>query len=373
MKALSIPALDLKPMHDQIAAEALSALGRVYHNAHYVLGPEVDSFESEYAAYIGTDHCVTCASGLDALILSLKALDVREGDRVLVPSNTYIATWLAVSAVGAVPIPVEPDPDQWNWTVDSLKDVRLEGVKGMIPVHLYGQACPMTEIMEWAHAHHLWVIEDNAQAHGAQSSDKRTGSFGSINAHSFYPTKNLGALGEGGAITTNDITLAEKVSALRNYGSRHKYVHDIKGINSRFDEIQAAFVRIKLRHLDKWNDERRRLAKLYYELLDDCADIQLPVRWLDGRQVFHIFPILTSRRDALQKHLYDVGIGTLIHYPKPPHLQGAYADGGFHEGDFPVAEWIAAQELSLPLYPGISRDSVEQVCTEINRFFARYN
>lgn len=368
MNNQQIPALDLRPMHDQIAADARDALQRVYKNAHYVLGPEVEAFESEYAAYIGTKYCITCASGLDALILSLKALDVKPGDRILVPSNTYIATWLAVSAVGGIPVPVEPDANEWNITGTSLRDVRHDGVKGMIPVHLYGQACPMQEIMQWADAHELWVLEDNAQAHGAWSGEKCTGSFGRINAHSFYPTKNLGALGEGGAITTDDHVLAEKIYALRNYGSREKYVHDIKGVNSRFDEIQAAFVRVKLRHLDRWNEERRHLATVYFKLLGDCNDIQLPMRWIDRRQVFHIFPILISRRDALQKHLRDAGIGTLIHYPKPPHLQHAYDDAGFHEGDFPIAERIARQELSLPLYPGMNVESVERVCNEIRTF-----
>jgi dTDP-4-amino-4,6-dideoxygalactose transaminase len=223
----------------------------------------------------------------------------------------------------------------------------------------------MPEIMKWADAHHLWVLEDNAQAHGAMIGERRTGSFGRINAHSFYPTKNLGALGEGGAVTTDDFALAEKVFALRNYGSRTKYIHDIKGVNSRFDEIQAAFVRIKLRHLDRWNNERRMLAKHYFKLLEGCRDIQLPVPWMDQRQVFHIFPILTPRRDALQKHLRDAGIGTLIHYPKPPHLQHAYDDAGFRQGDFPIAEHIAMQELSLPLYPGLSEESIEHVCQEI--------
>jgi dTDP-4-amino-4,6-dideoxygalactose transaminase len=368
MKASFIPALDLKPMHDQIADKALSALSRVYNSAHYVLGPEVEAFEMEYASYIGNRYCISCASGLDALILSLKALDVQLGDRVLVPSNTYIATWLAVSAVGGIPVPIEPNSDQYNLTVASLQNTDPRDVKGIIPVHLYGQACAMEEIIKWADAHKLWVIEDNAQAHGARSGEKRTGSFGNINAHSFYPTKNLGALGEGGAVTTDDSVLAEKVYALRNYGSREKYVHEIKGVNSRFDEIQAAFVRVKLRHLDHWNQERQRLAKLYFDALADCPDLQLPVRWLDERQVFHIFPVLTSRRDAMQKHLYDAGIGTLIHYPKPPHLQKAYSDGGFHAGDFPLAERIANQELSLPLYPGLSESSVERICREIKAF-----
>lgn len=369
MKTQTIPALDLKFMHDQIADEAVAALQKVYHQAHYVLGPEVEAFESEYAAYIGTTYCITCASGLDALILALQTLDVQPGDRVLVPSNTYIATWLAVSAVGGIPVPVEPDSNQWNWTADTLQNIDLHGVKGIMPVHLYGQACQMEDIMQWADAHNLWVIEDNAQAHGARSGEKRTGSFGNINAHSFYPTKNLGALGEGGAMTTDDSVLAEKAFALRNYGSRQKYVHDIKGVNSRFDEIQAAFVRIKLRYLDRWNDERRKLATQYFDLLSDCNELQLPMQWLDQRQVFHIFPVLTLRRDALQAHLKNAGIGTLIHYPIPPHLQLAYTEAGFHEGDFPIAERIALQELSLPLYPGLSEESVERVCREIIQFF----
>ncbi|MDX1476720.1 MAG: DegT/DnrJ/EryC1/StrS family aminotransferase [Saprospiraceae bacterium] len=371
MSARPIPALSLKQMHDEIRAQAMRALTDVYDGHWYVLGPQVRAFEKGYAEYIGTRFCVTCASGLDALVLALRVLGIRAGDKVLVPSNTYVATWLAPSALGAIPVPVEPDPGTYNITVDSLQKVDLEGVRAIIPVHLYGQTCVMPEIMAWARGHDIVVVEDNAQAHGAAVSGKRTGSFGHANAHSFYPTKNLGCLGEGGAVTTDDPELADQLRILRNYGQREKYVNEVKGINARFDEIQAAFLNVKLTHLDGWNAERRRLAALYMEGLAGLEGITLPAQWLDERQVFHIFPIGCVQRDALQTHLRAAGIGTLIHYPVPPHLQTAYRDLGYRKGDFPIAESLADRVLSLPLYPGLEDEDVARVCQEIARFMGQ--
>lgn len=366
-----IPALSLDRMHAEIETEALDAIGNVYRSRRYVLGSEVETFERAYAEYIGTRHCVTCASGLDALILSLRVLGIGPGDRVLVPSNTYVATWLAPSALGAIPVPVEPDPVTCNLGIENLEVQDLTRVKAIIPVHLYGQACPMPEIVAWATDRGIHVLEDNAQAHGAAVNGQRTGSFGIVNAHSFYPTKNLGALGEGGAITTDDADLAAQLKVLRNYGQRERYINEVKGINSRFDEIQAAFLNVKLRYLDKWNSERRRLAGLYLDALAGLSDVDLPSTWLDDRQVFHIFPFRTGQRDALREDLASHGVGTLVHYPVPPHLQDAYRELGYVTGSLPVAEHIARRELSLPLYPGLSDDDVHHVCRVITGFFSR--
>ena len=370
MSPQQIPALSLQSMHDEIREEALAAIQQVYDRGRFVLGPEVESFEREYAEYIGTKHCVTCASGLDALILSLRALEIGPGDRVIVPSNTYIASWLAVSAVGAQPVPVEPDRISMNLSVAQLDGIDPDTIQAIMPVHLYGRACPMHDLRHWAGLHDILVIEDNAQAHGAASGGKRTGSFGHVNAHSFYPSKNLGALGEGGAVTTDDADLAEKLRLLRNYGAREKYFNDIKGVNSRFDEIQAAFLRVKLRRLDNWNHERRRLAGRYLESLMPTGTVTTPSGFQDEEHVFHIYPILADRRDALRSHLQNQGVGTLIHYPVPPHLQKAYAELGMQKGDCPIAESMAERELSLPLYPGMTDQHIDRVVAAIADFYS---
>jgi len=359
---LNIPFLNLEPIHAAIREEMEAAFREVYDSNWFVLGKQVELFEQEYAAYTGTAHCVGVSNGLDALVLSLRALGVGVGDEVIVPSNTYIATVLAVTQVGAKPIFVEPREDTYNINPERITEAITPRTKAIIPVHLYGQACEMTAIMDIAHQHGLYVVEDNAQAHGATSMGKTTGSWGNLNATSFYPGKNLGALGDAGAVTTNDPELAHKVRVLRNYGSQHKYLNEVIGYNNRLDELQAAFLRVKLRHLDKWTTQRRTIASWYDELLDGQDSVIRPITQPGATHSYHLYVVRCNDRDALQRRLTEAGIGTLIHYPIPPHLQEAYKVLGHIEGDFPIAESKARTVLSLPMWPGMQREDVERVC-----------
>lgn len=352
-------------MNQAVRAESLKKFEEFFDGGWYIMGNGLVAFEQEYAHYNGVQHSVGVANGLDALILSLRALDIGEGDEVLVPSNTYIATWLAVDAVGARPIPVEPDPETWNWSGAGLSAAVTAKTKAIMPVHLYGQACEMESILRVATAHNLKVVEDNAQAQGATCMGKKTGSFGHVNGTSFYPGKNLGAYGDAGAVTTNDEALADRIRVLRNYGSRKKYYNEVKGMNSRLDELLARLLSVKLPHLDSWNAERNRLADHYRSRLTAKTGIQLQRLPNGCSSVYHLFVVRVGQRDRVQQHLQDAGIGTLIHYPVPPHLQEAYRYLNISSGSFPVAESIASECLSLPIYPGLSADQVDYVCDKL--------
>jgi dTDP-4-amino-4,6-dideoxygalactose transaminase len=366
---MTIPFLSFTPQHSAIRADVLTALAEVYDRQWYVLGEQVSAFETEYSTFNKVDHTVGVANGLDALHLALEALGVQPGDEVIVPSNTYIATWLAVSFVGAVPVPVEPDPATYN-----LDPVRIEAAitsrtKGIMPVHLYGQACAMEPIMALAQKHGLWVVEDNAQAQGASWQGQLTGSFGQINGTSFYPGKNLGALGDAGAVTTNDSGLATKIRTLRNYGSQQKYYNEVIGHNSRLDEMQAAVLRVKLPQLPGWTAQRQAVAALYDQHLEGIADLLLPVVAQGATHVYHLYVVRTSKRDALQQHLTQMSIGTLIHYPVPPHRQQAYSHLNIPAGAYPIAEELAATSLSLPMWPGMTEEHVVTVAAAVKSFF----
>lgn len=366
---MQIPFFSSASMHQSLKVELEAFWHKFYESNWYVLGPEVEAFEEAYASFNQTRFCVGVANGLDALHIALKALRIGPGDEVIVPSNTYIASWLGVSQVGATPVPVEPNPHTWNIDPQRIAAAITPRTRAVMPVHLYGQACEMGPIMELAARHDLTVVEDNAQAHGACWQGKLTGSFGHINGVSFYPTKNLGALGDAGAVTTNDPALADFAKMYRNYGSRQRYYNEMPGLNSRLDALQAGILRIKLVHLANWNAEREVLAKLYLELLQGIEHLGLPTLGIDCSSVWHLFVVLAERRDALQTYLQERGIGTLIHYPLPPHLQAAYADLGFKKGQFPIAENISQRCLSLPLYPGMPVEHVEIIAAAIRGFY----
>ena len=364
-----IPFLSFKHMNEEIKAELLPSFEHFIDKGWYVLGDQVKQFEKEYADFCTTTHAVGVANGLDALIIALKTLNIGPGDEVIVPSNTYIASWLAVSYVGATPIPVEPRLDTYNINPDLMEAAITPKTKAIMPVHLYGQCCEMEAIMNIAQKHNLFVIEDNAQSQGATYNGQITGSFGHINGTSFYPGKNLGAYGDAGAITTNDEHLYHRTNVIRNYGSQKKYYNEIKGINSRLDELQAGFLSIKLKHLNKWSEQRNHIASLYNQMLHGVGDVVTPVLANGATSVYHLYVIRTNKRDELQHHLNTHEIGTLIHYPLPPHLQEAYQELGYQKGDFPLAETIADTCLSLPLFPGLTDEQVEQVCNTIKQFY----
>lgn len=348
---MKIPFLDLKAPYIELRDELDAAYKRVMLSGWYILGKETEAFEREFAEYCGVQHCIGVGNGLEALHLILRAYNIGEADEVIVPSNTYIATWLAVSYAGAKPVPVEPDERSYNIDPNRIEQAITKRTKAIIPVHLYGQPADMDAIIGIAKQYGLKVIEDAAQAHGARYKGRRAGSLGDSAGFSFYPGKNLGAIGDAGAVTTNDQELADKLRVLRNYGSRIKYHNEAKGFNSRLDELQAAFLRVKLEKLDKWNERRSKLAQHYMKQLKDLSSIVLPFvpEWADP--VWHLFVIRCKQREAAKQALENVGIDTMIHYPVPPHLQPAYAALGYKEGTFPIAERIAMQVLSLPVGP----------------------
>ncbi len=348
-----IPFFDHRLMHDAISDELKGAFIDFVSGDMLILGDQVTAFEKEFGAYQSSAYAAGVNSGLDALILALKALGIGAGDEVIVPANTYIATWNAVHLVGAIPVPVEPDVTTMNIHIDNILPAIKKRTKAIMPVHLYGLPCQMNHIMNVADAHDLYVIEDNAQAVGASVNGKKTGTWGYINATSFYPTKNLGALGDGGMVTSDDADLIARVKSLRNYGSAKRYVSKEIGLNSRLDELQAAMLRIKLRKLDLWLAERKRIASQYLEGLKDVSEITLPVD--DPNHTYHLFVIRCDERDALAAHLDKQGISTLVHYPIPPHLQEAYRFLKYTPGSFPITELIANTCLSLPLYYGFQR------------------
>ena len=356
---MKVPFLELKPGYDELRTEFDAAYHRVMDSGWYLLGKELEQFEAEFAAYCEVDYCVGLGNGLEALHLILRAYDIGVGDEVIVPSNTYIATWLAVSYAGATPVPVEPDLETFNILPERLAAAITSKTKAVMPVHLYGQPADMDPILSIARKHGLKVIEDNAQAQGARYKSRRTGSLGDAAATSFYPAKNLGAFGDAGALTTNDAELADRIRTLRNYGSKKKYHNDRQGYNSRMDELQAAFLRVKLKYLDEWNARRRALAERYLSELGAVARFEIAVRSRMGRAGLASFCSRHRGRDEFQDSLAKQEFGTQIHYPIPAHLSGAYARAGWKPGDFPVAEEIAKTELSLPLGPHLESEQQE--------------
>jgi dTDP-4-amino-4,6-dideoxygalactose transaminase len=355
-----IPFLDLKAPYFELKQEIDEAVARVLSSGWYIGGTEVDQFEAEYAAYCGAAQAVGVANGLDALHLALRALDVGPGDEVIVPSNTYIATWLAVSQCGAKPVPVEPNARTYNIDPTRIETAITSRTKVILPVHLYGQPADMDPILLIANKHGLRVLEDGAQAHGARYKGRRIGAHGDVVAWSFYPGKNLGAYGDGGAITTNDSAIADRIRVLRNYGSRVKYVNDVQGFNSRLDPIQAAALRVKLKLLDAWNERRTEIASVYQtELLKTDLTLPFVPEW--AGPAWHLYVVQHPQREVLQKEMVKADIGTLIHYPIPPHLQEAYAEAKFVEGQFPLAEKIAKQCISLPIGPHLNKTHASEV------------
>jgi dTDP-4-amino-4,6-dideoxygalactose transaminase len=359
--------LDFVGPYAELRPELDAAYERFMLSAWYVLGKELEAFELEYAGFCESKYCVGVANGLDALHLLLRAYDIGAGDEVIVPSNTYIATWLAVSQVGAMPVPVEPDAKTFNLDPSRLAAALTSRTKAIMPVHLYGQPADIDPIMAFARQHGLKVIEDNAQSQGARYKGRRTGSLGDAAGHSFYPGKNLGAFGEAGAITTDDAALADRVRMLRNYGSKKKYYNEVKGYNSRLDELQAAFLRVKLKKLDEWNKRRAAIAKIYLEKLVGVEGLQLPFVPDWAEPVWHLFVVRHSQRDRLQEQLTAAGVGTMIHYPVPPHLSGAYVGDGWSPGSFLIAENLAATVLSLPIGPHLSKEQTDIVVSEMRR------
>lgn len=364
---MKVPFVSFLPMERELNDEIRGAFDRVFERSWYIEGQEDETFEKAFAEYCGVPHCVGVGNGLDALFLALKALGVGEGDEVIVPSNTYIATALAVTYVGAKPVFVEPDIRTFNIDPARIEEKITPRTRAIMPVHLYGQPCDMDPIMDIAEKHRLYVVEDCAQAHGATYKGRKIGTFGDAAGFSFYPGKNLGALGDAGATITRDEALAQKVRALGNYGSDYKYHHVYLGNNSRLDELQAAFLAAKLPHLDRMNEERRRIAGLYLEGIRNPL-VTLPYVPAYAQPVWHIFGIRCDRRAELEKFLNDAGIGTNKHYPIPMHLQPCYQSLGFRQGDFPIAEEISATELSLPMYYGMRDEEVAYVIEAINRF-----
>lgn len=366
---MKIPFLSFAEVNKKIKPEITAAFEAFFDKAWYVLGERVTAFEEQYADFNQVKKCVGISNGLDALHIALKTLGVGPGDEVIVPSNTYIASALAVSYVGATPVFVEPDTGTYNIDPQKIETAITSKTKVIMPVHLYGQSCEMENIMAIAAKHNLKVVEDNAQSQGASFNGKLTGCWGHINGTSFYPGKNLGALGDAGAITTDDIELARKAAVLRNYGSEKKYYNEVIGYNMRLDECQAAFLSVKLQYLQEWTQQRRQIAAWYNEALEGVGDLILPVVAEGATHVYHLYVIRTKQRDALQAHLHKNEIGTLIHYPIPPHLQKAYQDLGFKKGDYPIAEGLAETCLSLPLWPGMEELHVAQIAERISQFF----
>lgn len=362
----NVPYLNLKAAY-QDSRKILSAIHRTIESGWYILGQEVKSFEAEFAQFCQTQDCIGVGNGLDALRLILEACQIGAGDEVIVPANTYIATILAITQVSATPILVEPNPDTLNIDPQPVKQAIGDRTKAILAVHLYGYPAPMDELQEIATEYNLSLFDDCAQAHGAMANGKRVGSIANASGFSFFPTKNLGCIGDGGAVTTSDPKIAEKIRLLRNYGSTQKYYNELAGWNSRLDEIQAAILRERLPQLEANNSERRRLAKRYIEGLKS-----LPLRALPYNRdaVYHIFPILTAERDRLQTFLNDRGIGTIIHYPVPPHHQQCYRDRAWANISLPITEKIAREELSLPLYPGLTDEQQDYVINQIHQFFA---
>lgn len=360
---MKVPFLDLRSGYLELKPEIDAVIASVLDSGWYILGEEVEAFESEWAAYCDTKFAVGVGNGLDALHLALLSMGVGTGDEVIVPSNTYIATWLAVSQCGAIPVPVEPDERTYNIDPSKIEAAISPRTKVILPVHLYGQPADLDPILEIARKHNLLVLEDAAQAHGARYKGRRIGVHGDAVAWSFYPGKNLGAFGDGGAITTNDPEIADRIRVLRNYGSRIKYENEVQGFNSRLDPIQAAILRVKLKCLDEWNARRKLIAASYISHLPPTITLPYVPDWADP--AWHLFVVRTQKREQLQNHLTKSGVGTMVHYPIPPHLQAAYSTLGYKCGDFPLAESIAGESLSLPIGPHVIEDQLNQVLLDV--------
>ncbi|RTD95851.1 DegT/DnrJ/EryC1/StrS family aminotransferase [Variovorax atrisoli] len=368
-----IPFFDIHAGHSELADELNLAFQRVLKSGHLIMGPELSAFESEFADYCGVKHCIGVGNGLDALALTLRARGIKPGDEVIVPSQTFIATWLGVSMVGATPVPVEIDPLTYNLDPSRILSKVTSKTKAIVPVHLYGLPAAMSEIMEIAKSAELFVMEDAAQGHGATHHGKRTGALGHAATFSFYPTKNLGGMGDGGAIVTSDDDLADKLRMLRNYGSKKKYVHEVAGVNSRLDELQAAILRVKLSRLDEWNDRRRKIAQRYSAALDGVGDLRVPLIPPATTHVFHLYVVSTKNREELARYLDSVGISTLVHYPIPPHMQGAYSELAYAAESFPLGSAASNEALSLPIWPQMSFDQVDIVVEHVRKFFSKIN
>jgi dTDP-4-amino-4,6-dideoxygalactose transaminase len=364
-----VPFVDLAAQYRSIESEIKTAIGEVLSNCNFILGKQIKDFEEAFADFAGVEYAVGVSSGLDALRLSLMALDVGCGHEVILPANTYIATALAVSAVGAKPVLIDCDPETYNIDVRQIETAINSSTRAIMPVHLTGQSADMDPILEIAGKNGLYVVEDAAQAHGAFYKGQPCGSMGVAGCFSFYPGKNLGAYGDGGMVTTRDADLAEKLRRLRNYGERVKYDHVEKGLNARLDTIQAAVLKVKLRYLAEWNQSRAKHAQTYRELLDGVGDLALQRQALYSSHVYHLFMIETGERDALREHLHQAGVQSGIHYPKPIHLQQAYADLKYTAGDFPHAERLANRILSLPMFAELSKNQIQRVTSEIRAFF----
>lgn len=362
---MTIPFLDLQSPYQELRIELDNAYKRVMDSGWYILGKEVAAFENEFSAYCRTNHCIGVGNGLEALYLIIKAYNIGPGDEVIVPANTYIATWLAITHAGATPIPVEPDERTYNIDPLKIEQAITPNTKAIMAVHLYGQPADMDPIKTLASKYSLKVFEDCAQAHGACYKGQKVGSLGDAAGFSFYPGKNLGAFGDGGAVTTNDSELANRIKALRNYGSQIKYHNEVIGFNSRLDELQAAFLRIKLTKLDEWNERREKVARQYLQELNKHSDLILPFVPEWAEPVWHLFVIRHTHRDTLQKTLTEAGIGTMIHYPIPPHLQPAYAELGIRNDSFPITERIHNEVLSLPIGPHILSSQVKLICSSV--------
>jgi dTDP-4-amino-4,6-dideoxygalactose transaminase len=357
---MNVPFLDLKAAYSELKVEIETAVLASLRSGRYIGGEDVDAFEHEFAVYTRTKYCIGVANGLNALHLALCAMNVGPGDEVIVPANTFIATWLAVSQCGAIPIPVEPLISTYNIDPERIETAITARTKVIIPVHLYGQPADLDPILVLAKKHGLRVLEDAAQAHGARYKRKRLGGHGDVVAWSFYPGKNLGALGDAGAVTTNDPDIADSIRVLRNYGSRVKYENEVQGYNSRLDPVQAAMLRVKLKVLDTWNTRREKIAARYTAALTETG-LVLPTVPAWATPAWHLYVVQSSRRDSLQKKLKEAGIKTLIHYPIPPHLQKAYTKTGYTNRLFPITERLARQVLSLPMGPQLDDERVAEV------------
>jgi dTDP-4-amino-4,6-dideoxygalactose transaminase len=362
---VSVPFLDLRPAHDELREGIAAAIERVIASSHFVLGPEVEAFEHEFASFCGAAHCVGVGNGMEAIELVLRALGIGPGDEVLTVSHTAFPTAAAITAAGATPVFVDVDPETFTMRPDRLAEAMTERTRAVVPVQLYGRAADMEAIRAVAGAAGVPVVEDAAQAHGASQGGRRTGTLGLAAAFSFYPTKNLGAMGDGGAVVTDDGELAERVRRLRNYGEKSKFVNVEPGLNSRLDELQAALLRVKLPLLERWNAERRRIASLYDELLDGSG-VVTPAP--DPGHVYHLYVVRSARRDALREHLEAAGIGTQIHYPTPVHRQAAYREGTRTAGSLETTDALAGTILSLPAYPGLTDDQVRAVAEAVRAF-----
>lgn len=363
----SIPFYSLHAQHKLIEKKVTLAFSTLYNEGRFVLGEKLRFFEEAFARYMGGQFCVGVGNGLDAIFIALKALHIGPGDEVIVPSHTYIATWLAVSRTGAIPVPVEVDSQSWLIDPEKIEDKITPKTRAIIAVHLYGLVCDMPRITAIAKKYNLKVVEDNAQATGASIDGKKSGTWGHINAFSFYPTKTLGALGDGGAVVTDHEEQYRFALAYRNYGSAVQYVNEMQGINSRLDDMQAAFLNIKLSHLQEWNNQRKDIAAIYKDQLHDVNGLEMPQVIVGSDPVYHLFPIKVKHRDSLRAHLEQRGIHTSIHYPTPPYLQNAYRESGFRKGAFPFTEELAQDLISLPIWPGLQPSDVLRICAEIRK------